>query len=99
MTPNSQATALARPRDARGGSLAADLGLRALGLALLALAGAAIWWLSGRMPVGARHVPAPPDYLAAAIAFIGTSGGGALVSLGAHIHDPVPIAHRWRPGA
>lgn len=86
MTPSSPAT----PR------ILADLRLRALGLALIAIAGAAIWWLAARAPTGVRQ---EADYLAATVAFLGISGGGMLASLGAHIHDPVRIAERWRPPA
>lgn len=82
---------------AHGRAAATDLAIRAGGLALLAFAAAAIDWLATPAHADARHVATLLDYGAAAIAFLGASGGGMLLCLGAHIHDPVAISERWRP--
>lgn len=72
-----------------------SLPIRAGGAALLCLAAYAthLLFIPGS--------PLPPgqatalDYLLAAIAFICASTGGALVVLGAHVLDEVPLSPRW----
>ncbi|KZE12036.1 hypothetical protein [Sphingomonas hankookensis] len=71
----------------------ADRTLRLLGLVLLVVAGAALYWLY------ALHVPPQSAGLLAyglgAVAYIGASSGAASVILGRHLFDEVTISPRW----
>lgn len=70
-----------------------DLALRLIGLVLLMVAGAALHWLY------ALHVPPQSAGLLAyglgAITYVGASSGAALVILGRHLFDEVPVSTRW----
>jgi hypothetical protein len=75
-------------------SRSADLGLRALGLALC---GVAYLALSRLIATTQPAQPASAIALAlAAIGFLGASAGGAMVVLGNHLFDEVEVSARWQ---
>jgi hypothetical protein len=72
----------------------ADLGLRACGLGLCAVAYLAIARL-----VAVAQPPQSPGALAfalAAVGFLGASAGGAMALFGSHLFDEVEISARWQ---
>lgn len=77
--------------------VAEDVGIRALGVAAVAIAVAIFTWL----PADIRHHPGAGASLLqlamAAIGFLGASIGCGLILLGRHIHDRVILSERWRP--
>ncbi len=85
-----------KPAPAQGKSLAADLGLRGAGLALVLLSIAAIHWLTILVHAGGRHEGTPLELLLALVGFVGASIGSGLLMIGAHIHDPIEVSGRWR---
>jgi hypothetical protein len=70
----------------------AGLLLRLAGALLLAIACAADARLFGASPRRAVLL----DYPLALAAFVAASAGGAMLALGAHLFDPVPVAGRWQ---
>ena len=72
-----------------------DLGLRAGGVALLAVAAFAIRILYYRAWPSSRLEPGALDFLLAAIGFIASSAGATLLLLGTHIFDQVFMSERW----
>ena len=72
-----------------------DLGLRAGGGALLAVAAFAIRMLYYRAEPSSRLDPGALDFLLAAIGFFAASAGATALLLGTHIFDQVFISERW----
>ena len=72
-----------------------DSGLRAGGVALLAVAAFALRLLYHRAGPGSRLEPGALEFLLAAIGFFAASAGATLLLLGAHLFDKVPISARW----
>jgi hypothetical protein len=71
----------------------ADMGLRAAGVLLCCLGGAAIARL-----VAMRTPPQTADALAfllAAIGFLSASAGSAMLFLGSHLFDHIEVSARW----
>ncbi|KQU58810.1 hypothetical protein ASG67_16920 [Sphingomonas sp. Leaf339] len=73
----------------------ADLGLRASGLLLCAIAYTAVLRLSA-MHISSQNAGAFA-YAFAAICFLGASAGSALVMLGHHLFDEIEVSERWQP--
>lgn len=73
-----------------------DLSIRVLGIGLLVLGAVATHHLRGIVPGALRQEATLGEMAVAAAAFIGFSLGAALTLLGAHIHDEIEIAERWR---
>lgn len=76
-------------------SLAANLGLRLAGLALLAVG----WGVAARlhpMVVGAAARDTSLSMLLAAIVFLCGSAGSALLFVGPGLWEEVPVSERWR---
>lgn len=74
-----------------------NIGLRLTGLALLGIAGVAIYWLFGSVHSGGLHAAKPIEYLLAFVSFASASAGGVLLSFGTHIFDEVEVSERWKP--
>ena len=74
-----------------------NIGLRLAGLALLGIAGMAIYWLFGSIHSGGLHTAKPIEYLLAFVSFASASAGGVLLSFGTHIFDEVEVSERWKP--
>lgn len=72
-----------------------DLLLRFTGLLSIALAVAALRQLYSLVHLPPHHEASLIELALAAIGFIGTSGGSALVVLGRHIFDEVVVARPW----
>jgi len=77
-------------------NLGQDLGLRAMGLLLLAIGALAMRHLFAGAPVPHRHVASAAEMALAAIGFLGLSLGAPLLLLGAHLFDEVELSERWR---
>ena len=83
--------------DSRSGpnSRLADLGLRAGGVALLAVAAFAMRMLYYRSGPGSSMESGALEFLLAAIGFFASSVGATLLLLGGRIFDQVRISERW----
>ena len=73
-----------------------DVPLRIAGLFAIVAGILAIRQLISSFHVLPRHEATLAELCLAAIGFLGCSFGGALTFLGAHIHDEVEIAERWK---
>ncbi len=72
-----------------------DLGLRASGLALVALAALVLRTLYHRAGPGSPLQPGALEVLLATVGFLSASAGAALIVVGHHIFDQVRISQRW----
>ncbi len=67
---------------------------------LLRLAGAVLvaigWCAARRLFAAPAHAPGAFDYLLALVVFSAFSAGSAMLTLGAHLFDPVRVAGRWQ---
>ena len=71
------------------------VGIRLIGVVLLACCALAGRWLLKPVHAGQHHEPSTLEYLAAAGGFLCFSAGSALTVLGAHIFDRVAVSKRW----
>lgn len=76
-----------------------DLGLRALGIALLVCCILSAKVLLGIRPPPADDMPTAAAFLLATVSFLSFSAGAGLVALGRHIFDEVSISTKWSQGA
>lgn len=76
-------------------SFAYDLMLRASGIALALIGALSLRHLYHLVHMPPRHEATLAEMGLSAVGFLGCSFGAGLVTLGAHIHDRVPISPRW----
>lgn len=73
-----------------------DAAFRGSGALLLLMAGLAVRELLRRVVAEGPAFPGAVAYLCAAVGFLAGCVGAALLVLGAHLLDPVPVSRRWR---
>jgi len=78
-----------------GKKLPSDLGLRLIGLLLIAFS-AAMTYALFHLAHMQGHVASVLDYILALVAFAAASSGSVMLCLGAHIFDEVAVSSRWR---
>jgi len=72
-----------------------SIGLRLIGLLLIALSAAGTYALS-RLVHMPGHIAALLDCFLAVVVFVTASAGSLMLCLGAHIFDEVAVSSRWR---
>lgn len=77
----------------------ADVGLRALGLCLCAVAYLAITRLIALQPALPEHAVDARYFMLATLGFLAASAGSAMACLGNHLFDQVEISARWGTGS
>jgi len=74
---------------------ASSMGLRSIGLLLIALSAAGTYALS-RLVHMPGHIAGLLDCFLAVVVFVTASAGSVMLCLGAHIFDEVAVSSRWR---
>ena len=83
-------------KDGSDVGIVADIGIRAIGLAAIALSAAIIGWLHAYMQQNPASEASLWQLALLAVAFLSASVGCGLAALGRHIHDRIEVAERWR---
>ena len=76
-----------------------DLAIRLAGLSAVAFATGLTSWLHRLILATRQQSGTPGQYAIAAIALLSASVGVALMGLGRHVHDEIPLSDRWRTRA
>ena len=82
--------------DGRPVDMFTDLLIRATGILGVVAATAMFAWLYRLIHAAPATDPSFGEYLLAALAFLASSVGSAILVLGRHVYDRIELSERWR---